>query len=162
VYGYGALLSARRRPGPRLLIAVGNSASRMWPPASSSRLRHARVGRRAAAVAGIDRSGLAGSSVPSGDGGSAFSSLEGQAETTVPGLDELVREVSCREALRVGQQVWTMACPEERFEFAAGDDEVLVSSTVKDLVAGSGLAFADRGVHVLKGVPDEWRLYSVE
>jgi class 3 adenylate cyclase len=43
----------------------------------------------------------------------------------------------------------------------AGEDEVLVSSTVKDLVAGSGLAFADRGVHVLKGVPDEWRLYSV-
>jgi len=44
----------------------------------------------------------------------------------------------------------------------AGADEVLVSSTVKDLVAGSGLEFADRGVHVLKGVPDEWRLYSVE
>lgn len=44
----------------------------------------------------------------------------------------------------------------------AGADEVLVSGTVKDLVAGSGLKFADRGVHVLKGVPDEWRLYSVE
>ncbi len=44
----------------------------------------------------------------------------------------------------------------------AGPDEVLVSSTVKDLVAGSGLKFADRGVHVLKGLPDEWRLYSVE
>ena len=44
----------------------------------------------------------------------------------------------------------------------AGADEVLVSSTVKDLVAGSGLKFADHGVHVLKGVPDEWRLYSVE
>jgi class 3 adenylate cyclase len=40
--------------------------------------------------------------------------------------------------------------------------EVLVSRTVVDLVAGSGLAFEDRGVHVLKGVPGEWRLYAVE
>jgi hypothetical protein len=32
---------------------------------------------------------------------------------------------------------------------------------VKDLTAGSGLRFEDRGVHVLKGVPDEWRLYAV-
>src|SRR5262245_21257293 len=39
--------------------------------------------------------------------------------------------------------------------------EVLVSSTVKDLVAGSGLVFEDRGQHVLKGIPGEWRLYSV-
>jgi class 3 adenylate cyclase len=38
--------------------------------------------------------------------------------------------------------------------------EVLVSSTVKDLVAGSGLTFADRGVHALKGVPDDWRLFA--
>ncbi len=37
--------------------------------------------------------------------------------------------------------------------------EILVSSTVKDLVAGSGIRFADRGLHVLKGVPGEWRLY---
>jgi class 3 adenylate cyclase len=44
----------------------------------------------------------------------------------------------------------------------ADPDEVLVSSTVKDLVAGSGLRFADRGLHVLKGVPGEWRLYAVE
>ena len=40
--------------------------------------------------------------------------------------------------------------------------EVLVSSTVKDLVAGSGLAFAERGQHALKGVPGEWRLYAVD
>lgn len=39
--------------------------------------------------------------------------------------------------------------------------EVLVSSTVKDLVAGSGLHFGDRGVHSLKGVPGEWRLFAV-
>jgi class 3 adenylate cyclase/pimeloyl-ACP methyl ester carboxylesterase len=43
----------------------------------------------------------------------------------------------------------------------AGPSEVLVSSTVKDLVVGSGLAFEDRGAHELKGVPGEWRLYAV-
>ena len=43
----------------------------------------------------------------------------------------------------------------------AGPSEVLVSQTVKDLVAGSGLTFAERGEHELKGVPDRWRLYAV-
>ena len=44
----------------------------------------------------------------------------------------------------------------------AGADEVLVSSTVKDLVAGSGLRFADRGSRSLKGIPGEWHIYAVE
>jgi class 3 adenylate cyclase len=39
--------------------------------------------------------------------------------------------------------------------------EVLVSSTVKDLVAGSGLGFEERGSHTLKGVPGEWRLCAM-
>ena len=43
----------------------------------------------------------------------------------------------------------------------AGSSEVLVSQTVKDLVAGSGLVFEDAGEHALKGVPDLWRLYRV-
>ena len=43
----------------------------------------------------------------------------------------------------------------------AGPGEVLVSQTVKDLVAGSGIAFDDRGAAELKGVPGEWRLYAV-
>ena len=43
----------------------------------------------------------------------------------------------------------------------AGPSEVLVSGTVRDLVAGSGLAFVDRGTRELKGVPGEWRLYAV-
>jgi class 3 adenylate cyclase len=43
----------------------------------------------------------------------------------------------------------------------AGGGEVLVSSTVKDLVVGSGLAFEDRGMHALKGVPDDWHLFAV-
>jgi class 3 adenylate cyclase len=44
----------------------------------------------------------------------------------------------------------------------AGAGEVLVSSTVKDLVAGSGLRFADRGIKSLKGVPGEWHIFAVE
>jgi pimeloyl-ACP methyl ester carboxylesterase len=43
----------------------------------------------------------------------------------------------------------------------AGAGEVFVSQTVKDLVAGSGIEFEDRGVHQLKGIPGDWRLYSV-
>jgi class 3 adenylate cyclase len=39
--------------------------------------------------------------------------------------------------------------------------EVLVSSTVKDLVVGSGIDFEERGAHELRGVPGEWQLYSV-
>ena len=55
-------------------------------------------------------------------------------------------------AVHIGARVMATATP----------SEVLVSSTVKDLVAGSGLRFVDRGVHGLKGVPGEWRLFAVE
>jgi class 3 adenylate cyclase len=55
-------------------------------------------------------------------------------------------------APEIGAQVAKKAAP----------DEVLVSSTVKDLVAGSGISFEDRGVHQLDGVPGEWRLFAVE
>jgi pimeloyl-ACP methyl ester carboxylesterase len=44
----------------------------------------------------------------------------------------------------------------------AGPSQILVSSTVKDLVAGSGLRFVDRGEHSLKGVPGEWRIFAVD
>jgi class 3 adenylate cyclase len=48
-----------------------------------------------------------------------------------------------------------------RVEAKAMPGEVLVSSTVKDLVVGSGLQFEDRDTHTLKGIPDEWRLFAV-
>ncbi len=48
-----------------------------------------------------------------------------------------------------------------RVAAAAGADEVLVSSSVRDLVAGSGFTFEDRGMHTLKGVEEERRLYAV-
>ncbi|HEU4760332.1 MAG TPA: adenylate/guanylate cyclase domain-containing protein [Dehalococcoidia bacterium] len=49
-----------------------------------------------------------------------------------------------------------------RVAAVAGPGEVLVSSTVKDLVAGSGIQFQDRGLHALKGMPEEWRLFLVQ
>jgi class 3 adenylate cyclase len=48
-----------------------------------------------------------------------------------------------------------------RVSALAGSGEVFVSSTVKDLVVGSGIEFEDLGTHVLKGVPGEWRLFAV-
>ena len=53
--------------------------------------------------------------------------------------------------VHIGDRIGSMAEP----------SEVLVSSTVKDLVAGSGLAFEEAGEHELKGIPDRWRLYRV-
>jgi class 3 adenylate cyclase len=48
-----------------------------------------------------------------------------------------------------------------RIAASAAPSEILVSQTVKDLVAGSGLSFEDAGEHELKGVPDPWHLYRV-
>jgi pimeloyl-ACP methyl ester carboxylesterase len=55
-------------------------------------------------------------------------------------------------AVHVGARIAAQAQP----------GEILVSRTVRDLVAGSGLVFVDRGVHTLKGVPDDWELYAVQ
>jgi class 3 adenylate cyclase len=54
-------------------------------------------------------------------------------------------------AVSIGARISSLAAP----------GEILVSSTVKDLVAGSGLAFEDRGDRQLKGVPDTWRLFAL-
>ena len=48
-----------------------------------------------------------------------------------------------------------------RVSASAGPNDVLVSSTLRDLVIGSGLEFEERGAHKLKGVPGEWRLFAV-
>jgi class 3 adenylate cyclase len=67
------------------------------------------------------------------------------------------------ECERVGDDVAGIAVHiGARVMATAQGGEVLASSTVKDLVVGSGLRFADRGRHALKGVPDEWRLYALE
>ena len=49
-----------------------------------------------------------------------------------------------------------------RVASAATGGEILVSSTVKELLAGSDVTFSDRGEHELKGVPGTWRLYLVD
>jgi len=54
-------------------------------------------------------------------------------------------------AVHIGARVAAIAAP----------SQVLVSSTVKDLVVGSGIEFEDRGAHALKGVPGEWRLFAL-
>jgi class 3 adenylate cyclase len=50
----------------------------------------------------------------------------------------------------------------QRVQALAQPNEVLVSRTVADLVGGSGIPFADRGTHSLKGVPNQWQLFAVE
>src|ERR1700722_4010454 len=57
----------------------------------------------------------------------------------------------CRLAVQIAARIGSLASP----------NEVLVSSTVKDLVVGSGIEFQDRGEHDLKGVPGSWRLFGV-
>jgi class 3 adenylate cyclase len=64
---------------------------------------------------------------------------------------ERVDEKAVGLAVSIGARVAALAAP----------SEVLVSQTVKDLVAGSDLLFEDRGVHTLKGVPGEWRVHAV-
>jgi class 3 adenylate cyclase len=54
-------------------------------------------------------------------------------------------------AVHIASRVLSLARP----------DEVLVSGTVADLVVGSGIAFEDRGVEQLKGIPGSWRLFGV-
>jgi hypothetical protein len=67
------------------------------------------------------------------------------------GLWEAIGDKIGRIAVYIGARVAS----------AAERDEVLVSNTVKDLVAGSGTAFKDRGTHALKALPGEWWLFVV-
>ena len=77
------------------------------------------------------------------------------------------REVAARiegahEVRLPGSDYWGIFLSPEIVDELERFGEVLVSSTVKDLVAGSGIEFDDRGHHELKGVPGEWRVYAVD
>jgi class 3 adenylate cyclase len=72
------------------------------------------------------------------------------APASTPGSAKLIGDDVGGIAVHIGARVVSIADP----------GAVLVSSTVKDLVAGSGIEFADGGAHTLKGVPGEWRLSS--
>ena len=77
------------------------------------------------------------------------------------GLD-LRAGVHTGECERIGEKLSGIAVHiAARVASLARPGEVLASQTVKDLVAGSGIPFEDRGVHELKGVPDAWRLFAV-
>ena len=65
---------------------------------------------------------------------------------------ELLDEDVSGMAVNIGARIGDLAAP----------GEVCVSSTVRELVVGSGLQFAERGVHELRGAPGEWRLYAVD
>jgi class 3 adenylate cyclase len=76
---------------------------------------------------------------------------------------ELRTGVHTGEVELIGDDVSGMAVNiGARIGALAGPGEVLVSSTVRELVVGSGLEFAERGTHTLKGAPDQWRLFAVE
>ena len=64
---------------------------------------------------------------------------------------ELIDDDVVGMAVNIGARIGALAAP----------DEIRVSSTVKELVVGSGLDFVERGVHTLKGAPGEWRLFAV-
>jgi class 3 adenylate cyclase len=88
------------------------------------------------------------------------------AQAVVDGIGELGLEVragvhtgECE--LHEGKVAGLAVVISARVAAAAAGGEVLVSQTVKDLVAGAGLEFDERGEHELKGVPGEWRLYAV-
>jgi len=66
------------------------------------------------------------------------------------------------EVERIGEKVGGLAVNiGARVAALAAPSEVLVSQTVRDLMVGSGLSLADRGLHGLKGVPGQWGLYAV-
>jgi pimeloyl-ACP methyl ester carboxylesterase len=87
------------------------------------------------------------------------------ARSVVTGAGQLALEVRAGvhtgECEIVGQKVAGIAHVGARVAAAAGPGEVLVSGTVKDLVAGSGLEFEDRGEHKLKGIAEPKRLFAV-
>lgn len=105
-----------------------------------------------------------------GDGFLASFDGPARAVSCASAITEQVRELG----IEVRAGVHTGECEQRNRDLAgmavhigarvgarAGPGEVLVSSTVKDLVVGSGLEFEDRGATELKGVPGEWRLYAL-
>jgi pimeloyl-ACP methyl ester carboxylesterase len=105
-----------------------------------------------------------------GDG--FFATFDGPARAVrcARAIGERIRELGLEvragvhtgEVERAGRQVRGLAVHiGARVGAYAGANEVLVTSTVKDLAAGSGLTFEDAGEHELKGVPGTWRLYRV-
>jgi class 3 adenylate cyclase/DNA-binding SARP family transcriptional activator len=106
-----------------------------------------------------------------GDGFLSSFEAPGQAVRCAAEIEESAREIGLSvragvhtgECERIGDKLAGVAVHiGARVCAEAGPSEVFISSTVRDLLAGSGLVFADRGLRGLKGVPGDWRLYSLE
>jgi class 3 adenylate cyclase len=106
-----------------------------------------------------------------GDGFLATSDGPGRASHCACAIRDRVRRLGMRvrtglhtgECELMGEDVGGVAVHiGARIMATAAPDEVLVSSTVKDLVVGSRVRFGDRGARALQGVPGEWRLFAVE
>jgi class 3 adenylate cyclase len=82
--------------------------------------------------------------------GCETSELRSRAGVHVGEIEQVGKDIR-GIAVHIGARVASLAVP----------SQILVSSTVKDLVAGSGLTFENAGKHELKGVPDRWHLYRV-
>ena len=95
--------------------------------------------------------GLAGLVVVATFGGDALGPVLGAGASALTGECEIRGDDIGGIAVHIGARVSALA----------GANDVLVSSTLRDLVIGSGLEFEERGAHQLKGVPGEWRLFAV-
>ena len=139
--------------------ALGDSA---WRDLLAS--HHAQVRRELARFSGIELD-------TAGDG--FFASFDGPARAIV--CAKAIVTSAAEQGLDVRAGLHTGECERQgsklagiavhtgaRISALAKPREVLVSRTVKDLVAGSGIEFEDRGDHELKGIPGEWRLYAVQ
>ncbi len=124
---------------------------------------HARVRGQLARFRGVELNTM-------GDG--FFARFDGPARAIrcAQAIHQAVREVGLQVRIGLhagecevldGQVAGIAVAIGARVSARAGTGEVLVSQTVKDLVAGSGIAFEDRGLAELKGVPGQWRLYAV-
>jgi class 3 adenylate cyclase len=94
--------------------------------------------------------------------GARYVELPGEDHLPFVGV-EVRAGIHTGEVELIGDDVGGMAVNiGARIGALAGPGEVLVSSTVRELVVGSGLEFADRGVEALKGAPGEWHLFAVD
>jgi class 3 adenylate cyclase len=98
------------------------------------------------------------SSAPRGTGSSPSRSDDLSERTTCSAAGLHTRECELINCKLGGLAVHIAA----RVASCAEPGEVLVSRTINDLVAGSGIRMADRGTHTLKGIPDSWQLYSAQ
>ncbi len=169
------LTGVRPRPEPERVLAtvlftdiVGSTATaaelgdRSWRELVER--HHALVRRELARFDGIEIDTAGDGFFASFDGPARAIRCAGAIVEAVRGLGLDVRAgVHTGECERMNRKVGGIAVHiGARVAAEAGPGEVLVSQTVKDIVAGSGIEFRERGIAELKGVPGEWRLFVVE